>query len=174
MAKAQVNKETGLVSEHKLNEVIYHTKVRPNGTIRIQQDFSYCPTKTEQHTAHETDINYLMKKFRPDELAAYLAARETYRQEILGHDFASEPSLQDAKNTAYELKQAYNNLPDELKNQFKDHVQFLKFIDNPANQEKMIKLGLLTKTEIAKVTDIVTPTKVSEEKTETKAETKTK
>jgi len=107
----------------------------------------------EQHTAHLSDINYLMQRFQPDELAAYIAARSQYRREILGHDFSQEPSLQEAKNITYKLKQEFENLPDDVRVNFKNHVEFLKFIDNPANQEKMIKLGLMTKREIQQHTD---------------------
>lgn len=151
------NKEV-IVSEGKLNEVIVHTSVRPNGTLRIQQDWTFCPSLAEQHTAHLTDLNYLISKYKPDELAAYMAARNQYRQEILGHDFSTEPSLQDAKNAAYHARQQYESLDEDLKRQFLNPVEFFKFIDNPANQEKMIKLGLLTKKEISKMTTDSTTT----------------
>lgn len=141
----------------KLNEVIYHSEHRPDGTVSHALDFSNCPSMAEQHTAHLTDINYLMEKYQPDELAAYLAARNQYRQEILGHDFSSEPSLQDAKNSVLALRTAYENLKPELRNQFKNHVEFLKYIDNPANKEKLIKLGLLKESEINKLTPQTPP-----------------
>jgi len=156
MAKAEkVDTKTGLVEDldEQLNKIIHvHTK-RPNGTLRIQTDYKNCPTMTEQHSANETDLNYLIKKFKPDELAAYITARNQHRKEILGHDFSKEPSLTEAKNTIYLLKSAFNALPPEIKNNFKNHVEFLKFIDNPANQEKMIRLGLLDKQQIQNLTD---------------------
>jgi len=153
-----MNKETGLVEEAQLNEVKYIRTRRKDGSLRLQQDYSYCPTMTEQHTAHLSDINILMEKYQPDELAAYLAARAAHKQEILSHDFAAEPSLQDAKNITYKLKQSFEALPEEIKNQFKNHVEFLKFIDNPDNQEKMIKLGILTKKQIQQHTDPIPTT----------------
>ena len=109
--KETINMSTGEVTVEKLNEVIEIRTIRPDGSLRIQQDFSNCPTMAEQHTAHLTNINYLMEKYRPDELAAYIAARNQYRQEIKGHDFSSEPSMQDAKNIIYESKQAFLDLP---------------------------------------------------------------
>lgn len=133
---------------HLLNKVIIKETLRPNGSVRIQQDFTYCPSLAEQHTAHLTNINWLMEKYQPDELAAYLAARNTHRQEILGHDFSAEPSLQEAKNIIYVSQQAFNLLPDSIRNQFRNHVEFLKFIDNPANAEKMKAMGLLTQKQI--------------------------
>lgn len=137
-----------IVKEGKLNEVIRHYTKRPNGTLRIQTDYEFCPTLAEQHTAHLTDINYLMKKYKPDELAAYIAARTAHRTEILGHDFSQEPSLQDAKNVVYQSRKAFEELPEEIRGQFKNHLEFLKFIDNPKNEEKLIKLGLVKKKEL--------------------------
>ena len=152
--KKQLDIETHLnnpIKEGKLNEVIVRETIRKNGSRRIQQDFEFCPTMAEQHTGHLTDINYLMEKYRPDELDAYLAARSQYRKEILGHDFSQEPSLQDGMNVVVQSRQAFDELPDDIKIHFKNHVEFLKFIDNPKNEEKMIKLGLLKKQDLEKL-----------------------
>lgn len=148
--------------EGKLNEVIITESIRSNGTLRIQQGFDFCPTLTEQHTAHLTDLNYLIERYKPDELAAYIAAKMSVRPEIIGHDFSQEPELTQAKNIVYQMKTAFDNLPDDVKMNFKNHVEFLKFIDNPANQEKMLKLGLMTKKEISRVAT-PTPTTTQEE-----------
>jgi hypothetical protein len=165
-----LNLKTGEITEKPLlNEVIIRRHTRSNGSIREQQDFSNCPTLAEQHTAHLTDINYLIEKYRPDELAAYIAARSSYRQEILGHDFSQEPSLQDAKNAVYSLNKHFDELNDDIKRNFKNAVEFYKFIDNPANAEKMVKLGLLTKKEVTKLTtDSMTTTQESETVKESK------
>lgn len=134
-----------------LNNALEITKKRPNGTLRIQQDFSHCPTLTEQHTAHLTDLNYLIAKYKPDELAAYIAARNQHRIEILGHDFSQELNLQEASNVVYRSRKAFEELPEEIKSHFRNHVEFIKFIDNPKNVEKMIEMGLLTKTQIDQI-----------------------
>lgn len=139
------------VTKEMLNKKIIIETRRPDGSIRVQEDYSCCPTLTEQHTAHLSDINYLIQKYRPDELQAYINAKALHRQEILGHDFSLEPSLQAAKNEVLRLKQNFEALPEEIKNSFSNHVEFLKFIDNPANQEKMIKMGLLTLKQIKNV-----------------------
>ncbi|WNK14456.1 MAG: internal scaffolding protein [Microvirus sp.] len=141
------------IFEGTLNVVKDVVTVRKDGTLHIAQDFSACPTMCEQHTAHLSDLNYLIAKYKPDELAAYIAARSAYKQEIVGHDFSIEPNLQDAKNIAYQLKKSFEELDDDVKIHFKNHVEFLKFIDNPANQEKMLALGLMTKREIKNHTE---------------------
>jgi len=135
----------------KLNEVIIKRTVRKNGSVRIQQDFSNCPSMAEQHTAHLTDINYLIEKYKPDELQAYMNARAQYRAEILGHDFSQELSLQDAHNVIKRSKDEFEALPDTIRLSFKNHLEFLKFIDNPANQDKMIQMGLLKPKQIEKL-----------------------
>lgn len=168
----QKHVEAEVVASGKLNEVVKIVKRRPNGRLRIQQDFSFCPSMAEQHTAHLTDLNYLIEKYKPDELASYLAAKMSHRQVIENHDFSKEPNLQDAKNVIYQSKQNFEALPDEVKYQFKNHVEFLKFIDNPANAEKMYKLGLLTprQVESIKIPDeaapnpTTTPTKSASDK----------
>lgn len=131
-----------------LDEAVIKVTKRPNGTFRIQQDFSHCPSMAEQHTAHLTDINYLMKKYKPDELAAYISARNQYRAEILGHDFSQEPNLQEAKNVVYRSRQEFEALPEDVKTRFQNHLEFLKFIDNPANVDKMLELGILTRKQV--------------------------
>lgn len=145
----------------ELNEVIIIETVRPNGSLRIQQDFSNCPTMAEQHTSHLTNLNYLISKYKPDELAAYMAARESYRREILGHDFSQEPNLQESLNHVLVLRKNFEELPEKIKINFKNAVEFYKFIDNPANQDKMIALGLLSKQEVTKLT--TDPRKTSSE-----------
>lgn len=144
MAKEQQQKP-------KLNEVIIRETRRPNGTLRIQQDFSNCPTMAEQHTAHLSNINYLIEKYKPDELAAYIAARNQHRQEILGHDFSKEPSLDEAQNIVLQSKKNFEALSDDIKKHFANHLEFIKFIDNPANAQKMIDLGILKPKEIEKI-----------------------
>lgn len=142
----KVDQQTGEITpigKEALNKVIIKETLRPNGTVRIQQDFSNCPTLTQQGLGHLTDINYLIEKYKPDELQAYINQRNERRREIVGHDFSQEPSMQDAKNIVYRSSQEFENLDEDIKRQFRSHVEFLKFIDNPANAEKMVKMGIL-------------------------------
>lgn len=137
-----------VIGEGVLDQIVIERLVRPNGTRRVRYNFEYCTSKTEQHTGHLTNLNYLVKKYKPDELAAYMAARNSRRQEITGHDFSKEPSLQDAKNFVVVSRKLFDGLPDEVKAKFKNHVDFLKFVDNPANANKLIKMGVLKAEEV--------------------------
>lgn len=156
----------------KLNEIKIITSRRKNGSLRIQRDFSNCPTMAEQHTAHLSDLNYLIEKYKPDELAAYLTARTSHRVEVLGHDFSKEPSLQDARNVVYQSRKAFDELPDDLKRNFKNHVEFLKFIDNPANADKMVRMGILSQKQLDKLKIPETPNQPAPTPTTPKKEEK--
>lgn len=169
MAKKTNQEQEQIISEGKLNEIIEKTRIRENGSLEISWDYSNCPTLTEQHTAHLSDLNYLIEKFKPDELSAYLAARSQYRHEILGHDFSIEPNYQEAQNMIYASKKAFLDLPDDIRTHFKNHLEFLKFIDNPDNKEKMIKMGILKEKQIQ---DITQPTPITPTATPTPPENK--
>lgn len=158
IAQTTFDEVTGeIFPQEHLNVVIEKISVRKDGTLRIQQDFSNCPSLAEQHTAHLTDINYLIQKYKPDELGAYLAARSQYRTEILGHDFSTELNLQQAKNIIYKSKQEFENLPEKIRTSFSSHLEFLKFIDNPKNEQKMLDLGILTAKQVENIKIEETP-----------------
>lgn len=151
--REHVNKATGEVREIKesdLNKLIVHEHKRSNGSLRVQLDFSNCVSLTEQHSAQETDVNYLVQKYSVDELANYLALKPRAALPDLndGYDASVELNPQNARNAVYAAKQAFNELPEEVRNQFRHPVEFFKFIDNPLNQEKMIRLGLIKKKDV--------------------------
>lgn len=147
-----LNKKTGEilnVKDSAFGKRIVHITTRENGSRRVSFDYSNCPSMCEQHTVKSTNINYLIEKFQPDELAAYIAAKNSHRAEVVGHDFSQEPNLQEAKNKVLEMRQAFEQLPKHIRDQFNNnHVQFLKFLDNEKNCDKLIELGLLTPEEI--------------------------
>ena len=82
--------------------------------------------------------------------------------------------MTESKNIIYRSKQEFEQLPDDVRMQFKNHLEFLKFIDNPQNVEKMLKLGILTKRQIDAVQisddplNSTTTTKTQDEKKEDK------
>lgn len=155
MAKKTASDE--IVAEGKLNEVIMVYTRRPNGSLRIQQDYQFCPSMAEQHTAHLTDLNYLMDKYKPDELAQYLAARTSHRRELPSHDYSKELSMQDAMNYVVLTRKAFDSLNPQQKSFFRNHVEFMKYLDNPRNQEALIKLGILERKTINELNQTTAP-----------------
>lgn len=115
--------------------------------IREQQDYTDVPSQVDQSQIHENNITELMKKYKPDELAAVLAARNTNRQPIENHDFSQEPNLQESMNAVYSIRKEFEELPKTLQQYFNHKPQeFLKFCENPQNRAQLEKWGLAQKT----------------------------
>lgn len=162
----EINMETGEITQKvyedksgKLGKVIITESKRKDGSVRITEDYSNCPSMTEQHGA--LTVQQLVDRYKPDELAAYLAAKEASRQPIFGLDFTQEPDLQAALNTKYHYQKYFNGLAPQIKGMFRTPLEFLKFMDNPANAEKMVEFGIFKKAEVKEILDtapIKTPT----------------
>lgn len=147
---------TGLIATihpDEYNQIKIIETIRPKnkhyrGSVRIQQDFSTCISTTDQHAGHATDINYLVQRYKPDELAMYLAAKSQQKQKIEGYDFSKEPNLQEAKNEVYRLEQLFEKLPKNIKSEFPSVVDFMKFLDSKVNVDKLIDLKIFKKEEL--------------------------
>lgn len=127
-------------------EAIELITIRSDGSIRIQQDFTHCPSMTDQSQKDTNDINVLMKKYKPDELAMFLASKGQNKQEIIGHDFSQEPNLQEANNVVYRIKQEFNELDPMLQARFQyKPAEFLKFAENPQNIPQLQAWGIYKK-----------------------------
>lgn len=134
-------------------KIIYDYSHNPKRkTPRIIQDFSETVSLTDQHTASMNDLNYLVQRYTPDELTNYLIAKGRSHPPIQGHDFSKEPSLQDAMNEVIRIKKIYNDLPQEIQAQFKNPLDFVKFVDNPQNAQRLVKMGLLQTEELPQQT----------------------
>lgn len=165
----RVDLNTGEIHENKLNQIITITTRRPNGTLRVQYDYSNCISRTDPTGAEMTDLNYLVNKYTPNELANYLAMKNMGKQPIMGHDFSKEPNLQDSMNEVVRLQNEFKKLSPEVHAHFKNVHEFLKFTDNPKNVEQMLKLGLATKKEIEKLNPEAITTPTPQKETEKKA-----
>lgn len=135
-----VDKETGEIMIEPKETATIVTFKREDGSVFWGQDFTGCISKTEPHHAKETDINYLVAKYKPDELAAYLIARNP--REPFFHDFSMEPGPQEARDLQYKIKSHFNKLPERLQQFFGTALEYLKFVDNPDNMSALKQLGL--------------------------------
>lgn len=136
---------------------------RSNGSKRIIQWGRHLPSLTEQHHKEVNDINILMSKYTPDEVAQILIAKGRNKQEILGHDFSVEPSLQEAKNSVYQIKKFFDEQPEHIKRNFASAKDFLLFCENPQNIEQLRQWGLAKKQEPQKQAELEKPAQVSTE-----------
>lgn len=116
-------------------------------TPQVSQDFSEVASLTDQHSIHTNDLNVLVARYTPDELTNYLLAKQT-RRPIEGHDFSKEPSYQDALNEVNRIKKVFLDLPHEVQSQFKSPMDFVKFVDNPHNVDRLVEMKLLERVDL--------------------------
>ena len=166
------NPETGeiLDSEIKVNKMIIKKTLEPSKILgrprrlRVQQSFENCISRTDTTGAEMTDLNALIAKYSPNELANYIAMKRAGQTPIVGHDFTKEPSLQNAMNERYRLNTMFDNLDPQLRKQFKNVLEFLKFVDDPHNKDQVIRLGLVTEKQVQEIQKAVTTPTPTQEK----------
>lgn len=148
MAKEKVDLQTGLITEEKTEfgekEIIKTT--RPNGSKRVQVSFSKTVSMADKTGIHETDLNYLVKKYSPSDLLKWMAQKQ--QQPIYGHDFSKEPSRMHALNEQVRLDKEFEKLDPKIKKQFSSTLQFIKFVDDPKNKKALLDMGLITEQQI--------------------------
>lgn len=94
---------------------------------------------TKQSFAGETDINTIMKRYQKTGVLDHVAKHKgDYSDLVPAGDY------HDHMNTIIAADEAFASLPSSIRRQFdNDPSQFLEFVDNPANQQEMVDLGLL-------------------------------
>lgn len=109
---------------------------------RVRLDCSVTPSLTKQAFKDECDINNILKKYKNTGLLTHVqAARSRYA------DFTAVSDYQSALNAVLEAQDAFQDLPANIRERFNnDPMSFVSFIDNPANDEQAIQLGLKVRT----------------------------
>lgn len=95
-------------------------------------------TRTKQAFQEESDINVIMRKF-------YKTGLLTHVNQYQG-DYSNLPDavdLQTALNGMIAAQEAFDSLPAALRKRFNNEpLEFLAFVDDPANADELITLGL--------------------------------
>ena len=93
----------------------------------------------EQSHKDEVDINKIIKRHGIDLInkTAALQAPTMQFDDVTGNDF------QEAMNIILKAEGTFNSLPSELRKQFDNSpAQYLDFVQNPANSDQLIEMGL--------------------------------
>lgn len=127
--------------------------VRKNGTISVESINSE-PTLTQQQFKEQCDINNIIKQYT---LTGELPLSKKVGQFL---DVSNVQDYQTALNTVFEAQQAFDNLPSKIRSRFEnDPNQLIAFIEDDANHEEALTLGLLSNTATSKTqTQTQTPT----------------
>lgn len=99
------------------------------------------PSLTHQSMSAECDINAIMQKFQK---TGILDHRNNFEGQY--GDFIDAPdNYHDAMNSVLEANEMFGSLPSSVRKQFaNDPGLFLDFATDPANNAKMVELGLAT------------------------------
>jgi len=102
------------------------------------------PSMTKQSFVKECDLNNIMKQFNPRE------QREIMSQQAQGGAYTDLPDPSDYQESIHVLQaasEAFAGLPALVRRRFdNDPAEFLEFLQDPANQDEAIKMGLAVDT----------------------------
>lgn len=97
---------------------------------------------TKQSFRKECDINYIMKKFQQQ----YGVDLMTVHPRALGGHFGDFSEVLDYRSAIEQVRKAeagFMELPAQLREKFdNDPGRFLEFVQNPANLNELVNLGL--------------------------------
>lgn len=119
--------------------------VRKNGTISVET-INTEPTLTQQQFKEQCDINNIIKQ--------YAQTGELPLSKKVGQflDVSNVQDYQTALNTVYEAQHAFDALPSNIRSRFEnDPNQLIAFIEDDANHEEALQLGLLSNTAQSKI-----------------------
>lgn len=95
-------------------------------------------TRAKQSFKDECDINVIMKKYEATGLIDHVNTHQGHYADVL-----EVPDYQSALNSVMSAQNAFMSLPAAIRAQFEnDPGQFLAFVQNPANRDEMIEMGL--------------------------------
>ena len=93
---------------------------------------------TEQAHKKETDINFILKDYARTGFIRHAKEHEGKYDDISVQDF------NEAMFVVSEAQNMFNELPADWRNEFNNNpAQFLDFVQNPNNKDKMEEMGIL-------------------------------
>jgi phage internal scaffolding protein len=112
---------------------------RTNGTKRFQIKFDQNDGRTQQHQKDECDINLIIKRHTPEQIALMATQNEGQYGDATSVDYHA------AQNIIANANTMFNDLPSEIRNQFdNDPALFLDFTSNEENYAEMRKMGIMS------------------------------
>lgn len=112
--------------------------------LRVQIDFTE-PGKTKQSFKDETDINKIMARFQTT------GAIQHFNSHSPRYGDASAMDFREAMTLIVEAQTMFDALPSSLREKFSNSPEkFLNFVNDPANSEEMVELGLAEESEVRK------------------------
>lgn len=114
---------------------------RPDGSLRVQT-INEEPTKTQINQQAACDINNIMAQYKknPDPAIFIKNGKGIYA------DFSEVSDYHSAMNQLQEANASFMSLPSQIRTKFQnDPGALLSFLNDPANKQEAIELGLIEK-----------------------------
>ena len=129
------------------------SKVRHKYSPRkaVVVDCSVEPSRTKQSFAVECDINNIIRGYDRNGLISHLNEKMPQYADLVHDNIIGGAALDyhQALTMVRQADSAFRELPAEVRQRFEnDPAKFLAFVDDPANQEEMVHMGLADAREI--------------------------
>lgn len=101
-------------------------------------DFKDCEPITEQSHKKACDINHILSRYRKTGIIEHTARHKG--------EYGDMPSVtyHEAMNLVIKAQNSFMELPAEIRKKFDNNAEsFLRFVENPDNQEEMRQMGLM-------------------------------
>lgn len=109
-----------------------YVKYDNQGTVNKEKSL------TRQSHKKECDINFIMSKFQKTGVIQHVKEYGEHYTDV------TPTSFHDAMNTVVQAQAMFDELPSSIRSEFKnDTAEFLDFVQNPENKEKMVEMGLV-------------------------------
>jgi phage internal scaffolding protein len=113
---------------------------------RVQVKFTL-PSMTKQSFKKDCDVNAIVARFKKTCGVDFLTRFQGYVDGNFG-DFTDVVDYRTAIEQIRKADETFMNLPAQVRANFlNDPAQFLDFVQNPANVDELVKMGLATKPE---------------------------
>lgn len=113
---------------------------RSNGTKKVTT-INNLPSRTKQEFAKDCDVNQIVAKYRKTGSITHVrnSTNGVYA------DMTDAPGFLEATQTVAKARQAFEEIPAHIRNQFgHDPENLMRFLNDPKNHEEAIKMGLMT------------------------------
>lgn len=93
---------------------------------------------TEQVHKNQCDVNHIIRKHDTGGIILHVSKMEHQYGDMTANDFAAMQQI------VLQAKSSFEALPSKIRNEFKNSPElFLKFMEDPANRDRAIELGMI-------------------------------
>lgn len=114
---------------------------------RVSKSFEGTVSRTKQEFREESNINNIMAKYEKHGVITHIKTGEP----VYG-DFSGLTDYQTSLNTVMAAQDVFDSLPAKLRKRFSnDPAEMVRFVEDPANADELVELGMAKKPAKTKV-----------------------